>query len=500
MNPPATGRHHTSRIPLDYFKTPGLWERRRAVLTIVAAVAAAAWWTAGILLGRQNASFHSPGKLASVHKMWESQCAACHVDFRPIRADAAAALHAGGTIECDAKCQACHRGAEHHPVRATSEVPGCTTCHQEHQGAEASLVRVDDRLCTCCHQSIAGHAAGTSAIRDVSRFDAQHHPDFVSDKKERLHLKFSHARHMTPGQVANPGNDNNVFTLKRLSEMSDAAQRERYRHQGQSDDAPVRLDCNSCHQLDGGDFPLPPHGTVAAMLPVRPAGSYMLPTTYENHCQACHPLYKAPGVVQHGQTPDEIHKALQREFARQSLLGSPALLGQYLPSDPLPSARSSRNETVSQAIDRNVATAEGELRQEYCGKCHEFASSAPGLQPVIPPRMPQVWYQRANFDHRAHRAMDCLECHANARPQTAKGHAVTTDQPEASLLPDRGVCLKCHSPPSPAGLGFVGGARYDCVECHRYHNGAAPLAGSGAKAESPERKLKQEEFESGETR
>ena len=37
--------------------------------------------------------------------------------------------------------------------------------------------------------------------------------------------------------------------------------------------------------------------------PARSAGDYMLPIIYENQCQACHPLYKTPGVVHHRQTP-----------------------------------------------------------------------------------------------------------------------------------------------------------------------------------------------------
>ncbi len=260
MAPPDTGRQRALRIPLDYFKTPGLWERRKLLATIAAVVAAAAWWTAGVLLGRQDASFHSPGSLASVHHTWESQCSACHADFHAIRDDAIAVRWEGGTPASDQKCETCHQGAEHHPVKQGSEAPGCSSCHQDHQGLQASLLRMDDRACTRCHQAIEQHAAISSidgetsqmsSLTNVTRFDKEHHPEFASAQKDPGHLKFSHYRHLTPGLVNDPREEKTVWTLAKIA---DPAQRERYRRPGQHDDQPVQLDCGSCHELDGGDF------------------------------------------------------------------------------------------------------------------------------------------------------------------------------------------------------------------------------------------------------
>ncbi len=462
--------------------------------------AAAAWWTAGILLGRQNAAFHSPGALASVHQTWESKCAACHADFRAIRDDAVATSWQGGTPASDQKCQACHRGAEHHLLAKGTVAPGCSSCHQDHQGRDASLLRVADAACTNCHQDIKRHIDGKpqsmSAPVNVTVFDQQHHPEFTSAQKDPGHLKFSHYRHLTPGLVNNPGEEKTIWTLARIS---DPAQRERYRRPGQSDDSPVQLNCGSCHQLDGGDFGVPRvAGASPSASPPRPAGDYMLPIIYENQCQACHPLYKSPGIVQHRKTTEEIRVELRRAIAQEYLDGSPELLAQFIPPEPLPNARPAEDEKVARRMHDKLEIAEKMLAQEYCGKCHEAASPGPRLQPVVPTEVPQVWFQHASFSHRAHRAMDCRQCHASAYADAPNASRQSKDV----LIPGRDVCLKCHSPPSPAGFATTGpattgGARFDCVECHRYHNGSAPLAGSGAKAGSPVRKLTEEEFEAG---
>ena len=41
------------------------------------------------------------------------------------------------------------------------------------------------------------------------------------------------------------------------------------------------------------------------------------------------------------------------------------------------------------------------------------------------------------------------------------------------MLPGIGTCVECHAPLSHER----GGARFDCAECHRYHNGDRPLDG-----------------------
>ena len=115
------------------------------------------------------------------------------------------------------------------------------------------------------------------------------------------------------------------------------------------------------------------------------------------------------------------------------------------------------------------------------------------LLAFVPTQVPQVWFQHATFDHRAHRALDCRQCHPEAYPDAPQPSRESKDV----LIPQRDVCIECHSPPSGSGTAATGGARFDCVECHRYHNGSSPLAGSGAKAGNPARTLSEEEFQIG---
>jgi hypothetical protein len=101
-----------------------------------------------------------------------------------------------------------------------------------------------------------------------------------------------------------------------------------------------------------------------------------------------------------------------------------------------------------------VADMERELFQgrQGCSYCHTMQKTEP-LPTIVPPKIPVRWQQHASFDHRAHRPIACVGCHA-AAPKSAD----TTDV----LLPKLGVCQECHR----AG----GGARAGCPECHLYHD------------------------------
>ena len=106
---------------------------------------------------------------------------------------------------------------------------------------------------------------------------------------------------------------------------------------------------------------------------------------------------------------------------------------------------------------------------------------------VEPTNVPQVWLTSARFDHAAHRALDCRACHANADKSDRAGDV---------LLPGIKACAGCHTSADRAGRG---GARHDCVECHRYHGGDDPLHGRGAdiRGVPTERRMNPTEFNNG---
>ena len=202
-----------------------------------------------------------------------------------------------------------------------------------------------------------------------------------------------------------------------------------------------------------------------------------------------------PGVVHHRQTPQEIRADLQRLFAAEFLEGHPELLERFIPPEPLPNARLAADETVAQTIRGKIEIAEKVLSQEYCGKCHELKSvgprtaagrAAPGAAGLVATRQ---------FNHRGHRAIDCRQCHPAAYADAPNPSRESKDV----LIPPRNVCLKCHSPQSQSGAvpghhvsssppGSIASSVTVTTKARRRWQ-------HGAKAESPVRKLNQEEFQ-----
>jgi hypothetical protein len=255
----------------------------------------------------------------------------------------------------------------------------------------------------------------------------------------------------------------------------------------QLDTAAVQLDCASCHRGDGRDPE--PDGKMFtglpqnAVLPARSDGAGMQPILFERHCQGCHPLTinrtveEKPGsgvaAVRHRLQPKELKAVLRGYYTERFFVGglkySPAFLKMPLPGkNPL---RDEEKRTAEDLIAKHVKADERILfGASTCQKCHASLSHDQGSIPAA--AIPQVWFERAKFDHAAHRAVDCLQCH-----QGAKESQVNADV----LLPAVGTCQQCHAP----AQRLSGGARFDCVECHRYHNGEHPLQGIGASARQP---------------
>ena len=233
----------------------------------------------------------------------------------------------------------------------------------------------------------------------------------------------------------------------------------------------------------------------------RADGRRPLPIRYENHCRACHPLTFDPALVAaayrpnsadllpHRLHPEQIAALLRNHFALQVIQSDPRIWDAPArrPTPDHPPDLEQR--TGRQLISEKVALATAHVEHQ-CAKCHEFATTPPSagaaaeptplaVPEVVPANLPQVWYAHAEFNHAAaHQAIDCLECHARA---SAKNPSAS-DSSRDVLIPGRDTCLRCHSRPRQTDSGTAGGARIDCAECHRYHNGDHPLEGLGAEA------------------
>src|SRR5262249_391726 len=123
-------------------------------------------------------------------------------------------------------------------------------------------------------------------------------------------------------------------------------------------------------------------------------------------------------------------------------------------------AGAATSDTVNAEI---TSKSSGALKRMFapgarCLKCHESSGMNQGVpKEIVPTQVPAVWFKHARFNHTAHRAVDCNECHS-----AAQGSKTRDDM----MIPKIDNCRKCHAP-----LSNGNSVRYDCAECHTYHNG-----------------------------
>jgi hypothetical protein len=522
MSRGETGKQRQTRIELNYYKHPDAIARWRARIILIAVALAGSWFALGPIWERRTSvpvrlfewgRLASPGPLARVHSTFESRCEACHVPYQPMNASHLTPFASANPSESNQRCQICHAGPPHHASQVPDEREmACSVCHHDHRGQDASLVRLDDTSCTNCHADLENHHDKNLRFKDpvvaksVTHFDGDpnHHPDFfvVKNKKDPGRLKFNHALHRAPGYTLEPIGQ--ILTFAQVAE----GERARYGWKPKMPlDTPVPplADCKSCHRLDSDEFGTSGARTraVHAGLPSRGAGEYILPVTYENDCRACHPLEfdsKSPGrQVPHGLSPREILDELRQFYKAQVVNADPELLRRYVPPRQKPGERAEPVlDQLGRAVDDKVQIAvkilfgsgsneEAMQRQKLplgrrgCVECHVLSQSPSSLVnadtirdvAIEPVNVPSVWFERARFDHSAHRAVDCTDCHIEAK--TSKDHADV-------LLPGITNCIQCHGPATGRNGTARGGAGDSCTECHRFHNGDHPLQGIGASA------------------
>jgi hypothetical protein len=508
-----TSKKRSGRIPLDYYKKRDRLTSWRLILSVVAVLVAVAWasglgwnfWSPSARAERAR-RLASHGPLTRAHATWDAQCEACHTSFQPIGLATWAAPVLGDSSQSNAKCRNCHAAPTHHASQEPLDM-ACAKCHHDHQGSEASLVRLSDQHCTQCHSDLTAHMKkdldrAPLVAETVTHFDAEptHHPEFrFARSPDPGRLAFNHARHMTPGMADQSGGP--VQTIQGIHEPD----RARYERYARGQEGTIQLDCAACHELGRSD-PTPyalPGKTLSG-------GAYMLPISYARHCRGCHPLdydQATPKLVMdHPLQPSEVHDRLWQTYARRYLEANPALLDQPVPPRPMPGRpESPALVEARQALERKVGDAEKILfGAKRCGECHQYETPAhepvaalvrhdPGREVVVDSTNVQtVWWQSAKFDHSAHEGVSCRACHARAYPEGENPSRVSKDV----LLPSIKECLECHSPRRAGATAgaFVGGAGSSCTECHRYHNGDATLIGIPSPPVAAETRATIEQF------
>jgi hypothetical protein len=493
MDKALTGKERSAWVSLHYWRQGG---RGKWLAAGVCAGAGAVWMVVCFARGSWHAPA-SPGPVHAVHAAWENDCAACHPGFLTPATDRNGLRRwLGDRDSADGLCQECHLGPPHHADREPAgDVPGCAGCHLDHQGRTAALARPADQACTRCHQHLPAHTRDGTGYGDdrdqIAHFTS--HPEFrlgSKGKREVLgeandpgKLKFNHRLHLTPGQKYDP-KDRGGWTLGQVPSELRARYRAMQPEDRRKDTDLVELKCASCHQLDATDSPAAGPGVNVPL--ARASGDYVLPVTYDQHCKACHPLTFNPSLpkvsVPHHLQPADVGRFLTGVYVAE-LVKDADLAKKLTSGRPLPKVNVSREEKEARArVAGHVGRAEQYLYagKSTCGLCHHFERGPGERLPrrIVPTAVPQVWYPHAKFSHRAHRAVDCLQCHEKATTSI-----VSTDV----LLPGVENCQKCHSPDR-------GGVRHDCVTCHQYHHAAEPLAGLGAAARGVNERKAIEEF------
>jgi hypothetical protein len=114
-----------------------------------------------------------------------------------------------------------------------------------------------------------------------------------------------------------------------------------------------------------------------------------------------------------------------------------------------------------------ATTAAPGSRQSGATQSASLSATEPAARPgldvmlsTIPtgvPTSPRRWFTHSQFNHDAHRAAGCIECH---------GQALTSSETADVLMPDLATCVRCHHEPQ----GSNHGVRADCQTCHTYHD------------------------------
>jgi hypothetical protein len=485
-----SSKQRALRIMLDYHRRGDALVRSKHLWTLIGSFVAIAY-VAWLLFGGTSAQEQlSPGPLAAAHATLNTRCAECHQDFVPLdsdaagskllltsfrgRSDAHAAQHADvGRVSC-AKCHQREATNPHHTNQFAADVESCAACHADHQGADANLVRPADRACTVCHADIARHRSHSlfqPSIQDAAQFLKSptefKHPAFRSlPKSDHNNFKFNHQLHILPGQWPKDGKPEGAWKLGQIP----AELREQYRTSpAQTLESLVQLDCKSCHEAEqlGGDTQ---------------SGSYMRPIVFEQHCRACHPLQVSQAVdgkpqswnIRHGLKANELREVLLGISARGEGESSAPRLTPNAPV-PIPGKTPGNNLAQQLGDPGKVEAWEKSLLREQCFKCHAqetpvSASSEPNE--IVKPNLPERWLAHARFNHQAHKAWaNCRDCHAGAYATEAANKPPVDD--DQVLIPNIDNCVQCHAPRSTHAT-FRATARFDCAECHQYHNTGAP--------------------------
>lgn len=413
------------RIDLQYFTRPHPFRRWRFWLSVAVPVIALGWLFTQHVQGGQKA--YSSGPLSRSHATFTQQCNLCHLS------------KAGSFAKnvSDEACLTCHDA----PVHQTNQTftPACSSCHLEHNGA-LRLAATSDNSCTQCHAQLQTRGGMSHYASAITRFDGKH-PEFapiarhISDPGQ---VRLNHYLHLQPNMIG-PQNRR------------------------------VQMTCDDCHRT-GDTSDAWPYAAATAeanniseqkMNAVGHVADAMMPIRFSIHCSGCHTLqfdWRFGDLQVPHDRPDVIHGFVTSQFKEYIARHPSAVHEAEPPNRQLPEEM--RMRPIARNADEwvlfRVQEAEWLLWAKTCKQCHTLNVKGTPLPEVAKSDITERWLPHAEFDHRAHRAMSCVDCHSKA-PESHD----TTDV----LLPGIATCQQCHRESRARDT-----AESRCFECHQYHD------------------------------
>ena len=420
------------------------WSKRRLSWTLIIAVAIVALALPAISLlhpegasiTRESAlpddSWWLAGPVHSAHSSTSSECENCHVRaFQRVP---------------DSACMACHTVAGH-AVAPGPEVLGnirCASCHLEHN-EPPELVKRHQGLCADCHAALPGDVTLEGA---ADFLDA--HPPFRVSLLQPDVVMGSEPKALTlSGEIE--WQVNHVL----LSEAQGTDHSNlNFPHAVHLDEAGIVtpdgrrvIDCAECHEPE-------------------PGGARMKPISMDEHCSDCHTLSFDPDDpsrrVPHGD-PEAVVQSLIEYYSARLLGRDPDTVEQRVRRPGRALTRADRDRAAAEARTRALAVAEDLFERRACANCHDVTRLDDGADirwHVLPVRLTETFFVRANFTHAAHETevTSCDGCHQASRSESAQD----------VLIPGIGLCRDCH------GSGIA--RRNDsaqtpstCILCHSFH-------------------------------
>ena len=468
-----TTKKLAQRIDLNYFKRPTPLKRAKLWLAILLP-AIALVWIAGHFVARDS-RVYSSGRLSNPHAVFETQCAACHV--QQARAYSAKAENSA--------CLACHDGPIHHAEQ--TRTPNCAECHVEHRG-KINLSAASNQACSQCHSDLAGHGGVSHYASGIQSFE-DGHPEFAASKsgtRDPGTIKLNHMLHMKPIRSA-PNGPNVQLTCSDCHRSAAASPGSPWPY------ADTKYAAAAMSYTDKDEFLVT---RTAGLMTHNPATGreLMAPVKFATACAACHLLTfdkRFDEGVPHDKA-EVVRAFLMKKFsgyiaAHLSELQEMEDPARDLTGKPLPPRM--RTVTTAQWIQEKVTVAEELLSHKTCAQCHQMtqqklpdtsiarwsptnpsaarsdssamanvgaANSTGILAAVAPANMTIRWLPHSKFSHDAHTGFTCTSCHAKA---------LTSTESSDVLIPGITNCQTCHGP----GPNH---AESRCFECHTYHDWA----------------------------